>query len=164
MPFFYTGHHLNHFIPGYSELPVCSDANIMHQALEVVLDTDKYSNDCLHAYPCQKFKFEIESMPQKSKYFTLAYADLEVEHYISYISYDTQSLISELGGVVGMFLGLSGVSIGYYFADWIGTILCREAKDNAKKTWKNERKKHPKRPQSNNLHWRRKVQFSECEK
>lgn len=37
--------------------------------------------------------------------------DFEVEHHTTYISYDIQSLIGELGGVIGMTLGLSGMSL-----------------------------------------------------
>ena len=37
--------------------------------------------------------------------------DAEVQHHISYINYDLQSLISEIGGILGLTLGASVLSM-----------------------------------------------------
>jgi hypothetical protein len=50
------------------------------------------------------------------------YDELEVEHYYTYISYDFQSLICELGGLLGMTLGFSGFSIVYLCARLVGKL------------------------------------------
>ena len=42
---------------------------------------------------------------------TLAFQDPIVETTSEFINYDLQSLISEVGGVLGLTLGLSGVSL-----------------------------------------------------
>ena len=41
----------------------------------------------------------------------IAYEDQEVEHYTTFINYSFLSLISEIGGILGLTLGVSALSM-----------------------------------------------------
>ena len=53
---------------------------------------------------------QYDRVDNRSK-ITMTFQDPIVESTIESISYDLQSLISEVGGVLGLTLGLSGVSL-----------------------------------------------------
>ena len=44
----------------------------------------------------------------------IMYEDQEVEHYTSFINYDSINLISEIGGILGLTLGISALSMMNY--------------------------------------------------
>lgn len=107
--FLYSGKYLNELIDGYRDLPFCPKA-LMLRALEIYNDTYE---ECKHSRPCEKHKFKSTEEWEEGalNWLVVSYSDLEVEHHISTINYDLQSLIGEVGGVLGMFLGLSILSM-----------------------------------------------------
>ena len=63
---------------------------------------------CYHeSYPLIQTSSKTNNGPK----IVLAYKDPIIEHHLSYISYNAQSLIGEIGGTLGLTLGLSGLSV-----------------------------------------------------
>ena len=50
---------------------------------------------------------------------------MEVEHHETYVNYDFQSLVGEVGGVLGLTLGLSGLSMIDNFTKWIFSLFSK---------------------------------------
>ena len=50
-------------------------------------------------------------IPENYTGFAFSYQDTEVEKHWNYVSYDEFNLIGEIGGYLGLTLGLSGVSV-----------------------------------------------------
>jgi hypothetical protein len=126
LPLLYSGKHLDRYVSGYSNLPQCQNKSTLLQALTFKASASVCQADVI---ACNRVKFSIvdtkkEHLNQeKLTVFGIRFEDIEVEHFISYISYDLQSLISELGGVLGMFLGLSGLSLGFTTVDFLGQVI-----------------------------------------
>ena len=76
--------------------------------------------ECHQAIACHQVKFEVIEKPWYLPGIFVHFERVEVTHETSFISYDLQSLICEIGGVIGMFLGFSALSLNFYFADWMG--------------------------------------------
>ena len=84
-------------------------------------------NEILDSIVKQNIEFEeckIEQACRQSKYFlnmatydsnqtqvNILFEDKVVEYNIAFLSYDLQSLISEIGGTLGLTLGFSGLSL-----------------------------------------------------
>ena len=70
---------------------------------------------CQAKISCQHTKYRLGTMRTddiiSDTKVTIAYAESMVQHLDSSISYDLQSLISEVGGALGLTLGISGLSI-----------------------------------------------------
>lgn len=116
----YSGRHLEQFIPGYENVPFCND-KVTKKGLKLYLAA--YAK-CKRAEPraCNSIKYsalkeEYEGNPDGTAMLVIRYSNFEVEHYTSYIGYDEQSLVAELGGLLGMTLGLSFVTIGDVLSD-----------------------------------------------
>lgn len=118
VPFLYTGPHLEEYIPKFRYLPDCESKKQLIEALEIFMTNDEH---CPGTKPCSTIMFDMAVERFENDGFTLgiAYTNLEVEHITTYISYDLQNLICELGGLLGMTLGFSGVSLAYHLADSI---------------------------------------------
>lgn len=119
--FLQFGHHLDKYIPGYSKLPLCKQ-QVLKSALDVFVNG---TSDCKDVKACKNtiysVKDRVDDLPEDENrtMLVLAYSTFQVEHYQTYISYDFQSLISEIGGLMGMTLGLAFSSIGNVVADLV---------------------------------------------
>lgn len=109
------GPHLEKFIPNYSMLPICQKQSIKESL-------DLYMNEkekCLGVKACESISYS--AFIRKKDYLrydynytvlNVAYSSFQVEHYTTYVSYDIMNLTAELGGLMGMTLGLAFSSIG----------------------------------------------------
>lgn len=127
--FLYNGKHLDNFVNGYTNLPFCNKSQMM-AAKDIIfmsMSRNPKFDHCATAVPCQRVKFEHERHLGNDTLMKMEflYTDIEVEHHYTYISYDFQSLIGELGGILGMFMGFSGLSLGFTFVDFIARLLQR---------------------------------------
>ena len=116
----HTGKHLKSIFD--RKLPVCSEGNIL-RALQI---RQNYSNANFWQ-TCIKTKFA--EMLQKfapvnagSTTITISFQDPEVEFYGTYVNYDLQSLVGEIGGVLGLTLGASGFSLIQFLIDFISAL------------------------------------------
>ena len=109
IPFLNTGVHLNEIF--HSNLPNCSD-DIIRNAWKFDENIESY---CTSTLVCESSRFST-TMRVYENYsaqtvIEFSYTTPEVEHHLSYINYDLQNLIGEIGGLLGITLGLSGLSI-----------------------------------------------------
>lgn len=154
-PSWFSGQYLNQFIGGYAFLPTCNETMIDEDLWNLVYQARylNYFDECEHAALCNQTKFSVHVKETSGgSWLDLTFGNMEVEHYITYISYDTLSLISEVGGVLGMFLGISGISIGFSFASIIERCLYRRLESSKslkgimkKWKWKVTRRQNRKR-------------------
>ena len=110
IPILYTGEHLNNFIP--KDRSYCS-YDITLEALDFYLNE---GGNCSTTQTCESVRFaalyNVEKTWTENK--TLMYVvfeNPEVEHHECYISYDVISLISEIGGLLGLTLGASASTL-----------------------------------------------------
>ena len=110
MPSLYSGEHLDNVIP--KDMSNCS-YDITMEALDFYLNR---GGNCSTAQTCESVRFTSSYKTEKTwlENKTLVYVDFEnpeVEHHESYISYDLISLISEIGGLLGLTLGASALTL-----------------------------------------------------
>ena len=86
----------------------------------------KYSSTCISSQGCIQTNYIIDSSEDfKAKYglhsstIKISINKPIVEYYIEEISYDFQSLVGEVGGTLGLTVGLSFLSI----SDWTMTLI-----------------------------------------
>ena len=86
----------------------------------------KYSSTCISSQGCIQTNYIIDSSEDfKAKYglhsstIKISINKPIVEYYIEEISYDFQSLVGEVGGTLGLTVGLSFLSI----SDWAMTVI-----------------------------------------
>ena len=111
IPFLNFGHHLRkYFQLGLKEC----DQKVIKKALHLFLHRNENSS-CSQVPVCRKTKLKISIQAMKLdsdvSTFVVHYKDPEIEHQYTSISYDVLSLIGEIGGVLGLTLGLSIFSL-----------------------------------------------------
>ena len=114
--FLNSGPHLENDID--KTLPNCSLQQIREAF--TLMEKQKISSKCQDMAKCERVLYEITSKTPNSfeewlsaPKFKFFYQDTFVEQHWNYISYDAFNLIAEIGGVLGLTLGLSGVSITF---------------------------------------------------
>ena len=110
IPILYGGEHLDNFIP--KDMSNCS-YDLTLEALHFYLNR---KDNCSTTQTCESVRFTSSYKTEKTwlENKTLVYVDFEnpeVEHHESYISYDLISLISEIGGLLGLTLGASALTL-----------------------------------------------------
>ena len=110
IPILYAGEVLDNFIQ--KDMSNCS-YDITLKALDFYLNEGV---NCSMTQTCESARFKsgyrVEKTWTENK--TLLYVvfeNIEVEHHESYISYDLMSLISEIGGLLGLTLGASALTL-----------------------------------------------------
>ena len=124
---FFSGPHLK-VLEIYHDLPPCEDAIVSEIFKDILFNetTDpEFFKICNSKHACHQDKYKLsEKMAHKSNFpadkiqmiFTIK--DPAVTHYDSTINYDDQSLVGEVGGTIGLTLGLSFLSLAELLA-WI---------------------------------------------
>ena len=111
IPFLNFGKHLRKYFR--LDLKEC-DQKVIKKALDLFLYRNE-SSSCNHVSVCRKTKFQISIQVIKfnddASTFVINYRDPEIVHHFTSISYDLLSLIGEIGGVLGLTLGLSIFSL-----------------------------------------------------
>ena len=90
-------------------LPICNN----NATLEMVTFSDK-SHNCQRSVPCEQNDYTLEGAHwsiQGNPKLTLTQNQEHFESYQSSISVDTQTLIGQVGGIMGITLGWSGMSL-----------------------------------------------------
>ena len=111
IPILYSGPHLDNFIQkGASN---CS-YQVMLEALDFI--SKKESTNCFMAQTCENTRFSSKERVEGTWFEnkTLVYITFEnpeVEYRHSYISYDLISMIGEIGGLLGLTLGASVLTL-----------------------------------------------------
>ena len=95
---------------GYNKNNICTNSTLAKQANEYLEKTFKtYSDNCLN--PCNYFLINAIKMSEVNRTKPYAILRLSFNEYIktttSYYSYLTLSMVAEIGGYVGLFLGVS---------------------------------------------------------
>ena len=76
------------------------------------------SNICRTEAACKTTKYlaSLQEFDTNNDFSTvqIMYEDQEVEHYTTFINYGSLSLISEIGGILGLTLGISALSMMNY--------------------------------------------------
>ena len=93
-------------------LPEC-DQKVVKNATSLFLNPDQTS--CIETSVCNKTKFSFTmqefNFEDKSVSFSIGFQDPEIEHHHTLITFDLLSLFGEIGGVLGLTLGLSTMSL-----------------------------------------------------
>ena len=98
---------------GYNKSNICTNSTLAKQAIDYYTKEFKsLSDNCLN--PCNYFIINAIKLREDKKIFGknhYAYVQLSFNEYIktttSYYSYLTLSMVAEIGGYVGLFLGVS---------------------------------------------------------
>ena len=110
IPILYAGEHLDDFMP--KDMSNCSHDTTL-EALDFYLT--KTSN-CSMTQTCENVRFKSTHKAEETWFEnkTLLYVGFEnpeVEYHHSYISYNLNSLIGEIGGLLGLTLGASALTL-----------------------------------------------------
>lgn len=112
---FYSGPHLHELeINGInlSRFPMCNKTVILEMAS---IPDDSFN--CRNSIPCEFTDYSIEGVilvhgPDSDSYSTLKMSfNQQEEQHISSISLDTQGLIGNVGGILGITLGMSAITL-----------------------------------------------------
>ncbi len=104
IPILYSGQHLDDLIP--TDTLNCSLDEIK-EGLDLIL---KKESNCKKIQTCDMTRFTSTYTiqdKQKEQKISVAFINPEVEYYHTYVSYDLNNLIGELGGIIGITLGAS---------------------------------------------------------
>ena len=109
IPIMHYGQHLEDTIP--QETPTCSD-EVAKKAIYLI--SSKTTN-CSKSPTCEmtRFTFAIHkasSYVENTNVVWIGFSNPEVANYHTYISYDLPSLIGEIGGILGITLGVSALT------------------------------------------------------
>ena len=110
IPILYTGQHLHDVIP--KDASNCS-YEVTLEALD--FKSEKESN-CSIAQTCENVRFTsnhkaVETWLENKTLVYVTFENPEVEYQYSYISYDLISMIGEVGGILGLTLGASALTL-----------------------------------------------------
>ena len=91
-------------------LPVCPNDVIKK------IMTRNFETNCTRSNPCRHTKFQIKEYHQRSgtphiSILSLEYPQEFGEYQHTYVSVDEQTLISKMGGLIGIAFGWAGLSI-----------------------------------------------------
>ena len=102
------GNHLRDFFQ--NGLPEC-DQTVVKKAMDYFLQSNYTS--CIEPSVCRKTKFLFTSQKFSSNEAGIGiyFQDPEIEYHHTSINYDLLSLFGEIGGVLGLTLGLSTMSL-----------------------------------------------------
>ena len=95
---------------GYNKTNICTNSTLAKQAFNYFYESyKKHTVNCLN--PCNQFLLYMSKISESNRTSPYATVRLMFNEYIktttSYYSYLTLSLIAEIGGYVGLFLGVS---------------------------------------------------------
>ena len=95
-------------------LPVCSNSVIKE------IMSRKFKTNCKSSNPCKTTKYEIKEYHQSpytgpTSILSLEYSEEFGEYQHTYVSVNEQTLISKLGGLIGIAFGWAGLSILPFF-------------------------------------------------
>ena len=110
IPILYTGQHLHDVIP--KDASYCN----YEVALEALDFTSEKESNCSMAQTCENVRFTsnhkaVETWLENRTLVYVVFENPEVEYQHSYISYDLISLIGEVGGILGLTLGASVLTL-----------------------------------------------------
>jgi hypothetical protein len=110
IPFLNSGQHLNDLIP--KETPDCG-YQVTLEALDFIA---KKESNCAISRTCENTRFTsnykvVETWFEDKNMIYVTFENPEVENHQSYISYDFISLVGEIGGILGITLGASVLTL-----------------------------------------------------
>ena len=111
IPILYSGQHLDNLIP--KDMLNCSQEAIK-EGLELIL---KKETKCKQTQTCEMTRFTSTYTIEKNNWvgsntmIWISFANPEVEDHHTYVSYDLISLIGEIGGILGLTLGASTLTL-----------------------------------------------------
>ena len=98
-----------------SNLTQCSKSKTL-EILQELLKSQENVSDCQIRQACHQTKYtmNVEKFKSNRTLIGILYDDPVVEHHNAYRSYDVQSLLGEIGGTLGLTLGMSLSSVNDY--------------------------------------------------
>lgn len=126
IPILYSGRHLDNLL--MEKLPKCSDSETK-EALNMIKNREK-SKESQESCLKTKYSMMLDTIEYRGNGtfendISFKFMQMEVEHHETYVNYDFQSLVGEVGGVLGLTLGLSGLSMIDYFTNWIFSLFSK---------------------------------------
>ena len=134
IPILYSGQHLDNFIQkGASN---CS-YRVMLEALDFIMK--KKDTNCFMAQTCKNTRFPSKEKAagtwlENKTLIYIAFENPEVEFRHSYISYDLLSMIGEIGGLIGLTLGASFLTLLESFLKCVSCHRMTKGQDNRPKS------------------------------
>ena len=113
-----------YYIPLF--LPLKCDNNITLYALKSWRN-GVLNEKCLDLPSCYDESYTLKAANSKSRMgpkIIFFYHNPIIEHHFSYVSYDAQTLIGEIGGTLGLTLGLSGLTVIDVISSFLNRFLC----------------------------------------
>ena len=110
MPILYQGHYLDHLFS--DDIPLC-DNSLIEQALDLIMEERcerTRSQRCEWKEYFASLNVE-ETYRENKTLVTVLFETPKVEYHNTYISYDLLSLIGEVGGILGLTIGASGMTL-----------------------------------------------------
>ena len=109
---------------GYNKTNICTNATLAEKAYDYFDFTFKtYTNNCLN--PCTFFLIDAIKIDEDNWTEDSAYLQLSFQEYVkvteAFYNYLTLSMIAEIGGYVGLFLGVSF----YQITDVLNALISR---------------------------------------
>ena len=110
IPILYSGQHLDDFVS--KDVLNCSH-DVTVEALESIMKTE---SKCKQTITCEMTRFTStytveESWKDNKTVIWVGFVNPEVEHHNTYVSYDLVSLVGEIGGILGLTLGASTLTL-----------------------------------------------------
>ena len=110
LPFLYQGHHLDNLIP--EATPICS-VEATKKALELIFGK---SSNCTQEKTFEMTRYSTiykisSSWIENKTIIAVLFDTPEVEYHQTQVRYDLLSLIGEVGGILGLTLGASAMSL-----------------------------------------------------
>ena len=113
--FIYSGFHID----PYNRYKNPCNIDKMNQILDSVIRQNMTFEECSIEQACRQTKYflNLATYDSNQTKINILFEDKVVEYNIAFLSYDLQSLISEIGGTLGLTLGFSGLSL-YNLVTW----------------------------------------------
>ena len=110
IPILYSGPHLDDLIP--KEATNCS-YDVTMEALDFISGKESHCSmsTCENVRFTTKYKVEDSTWVENRSLVFIALENPEVEFHNTYVSYNLQSLIGEIGGILGITLGASALTL-----------------------------------------------------
>ena len=129
VPILYSGDHLNEIIGRNKDLKSCNES-ITKSILEVYMK----DQPCELYPPCftTRYTYNVQDYGNGSAgdktVIKVLFQNLEVESQLTYVNYNIQSLIGEIGGILGLTLGASVFTLTEFISKSIKFCWCDKSK------------------------------------
>ena len=129
VPILYSGDHLNEIIENNKDLKSCNES-----ITQEIMNSYMKDQPCESYPPCvtTRYTYNVQDYGNGSAgdktAIKVLFQNLEVESQFTYVNYDIQSLIGEIGGTLGLTLGASVFTLTELISKSIKFCWCNKSK------------------------------------